>query len=37
MGADPTSVTAVKSRSMSKGSLDSAALLACEENAMRSV
>jgi len=37
IGAEPTWVMEVKSRSTSNGSLPSAGLLACEENAMSSV
>ena len=36
-GAEPTSVMALKSLLMSNGSLESAALLACDENAISSV
>ncbi len=36
-GPDATSEIALKSLSMSNGSLESAALLACEENAISSV
>ncbi len=36
-GPEPTSEIALKSLLMSKGSLDTAALLACDEKIMRSV
>ena len=36
-GPEPTSVMALKSLLMSKGSFETAALLACDENVMRSV